>query len=63
MPLPSSKRTVCPMRPRGSSSYIPILEQGGSRDPMELFVEFRGRQPSIEALLRHNEMIADTEVR
>ncbi len=40
-----------------------ILEQGGSRDPMELFVEFRGRQPSIEALLRHNEMIADTEVR
>jgi oligopeptidase A len=30
-----------------------ILEQGGSRDPMELFVEFRGRKPSIEPLLRH----------
>jgi oligopeptidase A len=31
-----------------------ILEQGGSRDPMELFVEFRGREPSIDALLRHS---------
>ncbi|HEY7841540.1 MAG TPA: M3 family metallopeptidase, partial [Gammaproteobacteria bacterium] len=31
-----------------------ILEQGGARDPMELFVEFRGRKPSIEPLLRHS---------
>ncbi len=31
-----------------------ILEQGGSRDPMELFVEFRGREPQIDALLRHS---------
>ena len=31
-----------------------ILEQGGARDPMELFIEFRGRKPSIEALLRHS---------
>ncbi len=30
-----------------------ILEQGGTRDPMELFVEFRGREPQIDALLRH----------
>ena len=30
-----------------------ILEQGGARDPMELFVEFRGREPSLQALLRH----------
>ncbi len=30
-----------------------ILEQGGSRDPLELFVEFRGREPQVEALLRH----------
>ncbi len=30
-----------------------ILEQGGSRDPMDLFVEFRGRRPSMEPLLRH----------
>ena len=30
-----------------------ILESGGSRPPMDLFVEFRGRKPTIEALLRH----------
>ncbi len=30
-----------------------ILEQGGSREPLDLFVEFRGREPSIEPLLRH----------
>ena len=30
-----------------------VLEQGGSRDPLELFVMFRGREPSIDALLRH----------
>jgi oligopeptidase A len=31
-----------------------ILEQGGSRDPMDLFIEFRGREPEIDALLRHS---------
>lgn len=31
-----------------------ILQQGGSREPMELFVAFRGRKPSIEPLLRHS---------
>jgi oligopeptidase A len=31
-----------------------ILEQGGSREPMDLFVEFRGRKPSIDPLLRHS---------
>ena len=35
-----------------------ILEQGGSRDPMELFIEFRGRKPSIEPLLRHSGIAA-----
>jgi oligopeptidase A len=29
-----------------------ILEQGGSRDAMDAFVEFRGRKPQIEPLLR-----------
>jgi len=29
-----------------------ILEQGGARDPMDAFVEFRGRKPRIEPLLR-----------
>lgn len=31
-----------------------ILEKGGSDEPMNLFVAFRGREPSVEALLRHN---------
>ena len=31
-----------------------ILEQGGGADAMELFVAFRGREPSIEPLLRHS---------
>ncbi|MBD3609907.1 MAG: oligopeptidase A [Gammaproteobacteria bacterium] len=31
-----------------------ILEQGGAREPMELFVDFRGREPEIDALLRHS---------
>ena len=29
-----------------------ILEQGGSRDAMEAFVDFRGRKPEIEPLLK-----------
>lgn len=29
-----------------------ILEKGGSVDPMELFIAFRGREPSVEALLK-----------
>jgi len=28
-----------------------ILEKGGSREPDELFVAFRGREPEIEALI------------
>ncbi|MEN8167024.1 MAG: oligopeptidase A [Pseudomonadota bacterium] len=31
-----------------------ILEQGGSKDAMELFVAFRGREPQIDPLLRHS---------
>ena len=38
----------------GASFLAAVLEQGGARDPMELFVEFRGRKPDIEALLRHS---------
>ncbi|MBE0401761.1 M3 family metallopeptidase [Halomonas sp. FME1] len=30
-----------------------ILEQGGARDAADLFVAFRGREPSVEPLLRH----------
>ncbi|WP_404464703.1 oligopeptidase A [Vreelandella aquamarina] len=31
-----------------------ILEQGGARDAAELFLAFRGREPSVEPLLRHS---------
>jgi len=31
-----------------------VLEKGGSADPMELFEEFRGRKPQVDALLRHS---------
>lgn len=30
-----------------------ILERGGSADPMELYVKFRGHEPSVDALLRN----------
>ena len=35
-----------------------ILAVGGSRPALESFVAFRGREPQIDALLRHNGMIA-----
>jgi oligopeptidase A len=39
--------------PKVSGKFLSaILEQGGSRDAMEAFVEFRGRKPQIEPLLK-----------
>ena len=35
-----------------------VLEKGGSEDPMELYVKFRGHEPSVDALLR-NRGLAD----
>ncbi|MGP9823702.1 oligopeptidase A [Ectopseudomonas khazarica] len=37
----------------GSAFREAILARGGSQAPMVLFVDFRGREPSIDALLRH----------
>lgn len=37
-----------------------ILEKGGSEDAMTLFKNFRGREPQIDALLRHNGMVEST---
>ncbi|HEX5337147.1 MAG TPA: M3 family metallopeptidase [Gallionella sp.] len=34
-----------------------ILAMGGSRDAMQSFTAFRGREPSIDALLRHNGLL------
>jgi oligopeptidase A len=36
-----------------------ILAVGGSRPAAESFRAFRGREPNVEALLRHNGMTAD----
>ncbi|MDO6562341.1 oligopeptidase A [Amphritea sp. 1_MG-2023] len=38
----------------GQSFRENILEMGGAKEPMALFVAFRGREPSVEALLRHS---------
>ena len=35
-----------------------ILEKGGSQKALELFVDFRGREPQLEPLLRHNGLAA-----
>ncbi|MDO9204212.1 M3 family metallopeptidase [Methylotenera sp.] len=40
----------------GKRYWQEILSQGGSRTAMESFTAFRGREPSIDALLRHNGM-------
>ena len=42
----------------GQSFLHNILEKGGSRDAMDLFVAFRGREPQIDALLRHTGIAA-----
>nr|ABY48141.1 oligopeptidase A [Medicago truncatula] len=35
-----------------------ILALGGGKPPLEVFVQFRGREPTPDALLRHNGLIA-----
>src|SRR5690606_31103029 len=35
-----------------------VLQQGGSQAPMQLFVGFRGREPSVEPLLQHSRLVA-----
>ncbi len=43
----------------GSAFRHEVLGRGGSRDAMTNFVAFRGRAPSVDALLRHNGMVAN----
>lgn len=40
----------------GQRYWQEILAKGGSRSAMESFAAFRGREPNIDALLRHNGM-------
>ena len=41
-------------RQSGEKFLETILERGGSSDAMDLFVEFRGREPNIDALLKQD---------
>ena len=41
----------------GLAFHREILSVGGSRSALESFTAFRGREPSIDALLRHNGMV------
>ena len=43
----------------GSAFRKEVLGRGGSRDAMTNFVAFRGRPPTVDALLRHNGMTAN----
>ncbi|MCV2884575.1 oligopeptidase A [Aestuariibacter sp. AA17] len=38
----------------GRAFLLNILEMGGSKEPMDLFIAFRGREPQVDALLRHS---------
>ena len=46
-------------RETGLSFMANILETGGSVEPLDAFVSFRGRGPRVDALLRHSGL-ADT---
>jgi peptidyl-dipeptidase Dcp len=39
---------------RAASFRENILSRGGTEDPMELYLKFRGREPRIDALLKRN---------
>jgi oligopeptidase A len=43
----------------GESFLQEILQQGGSKVPMDLFKNFRGREPQIDALLRHSGIVVE----
>ena len=41
----------------GRSFLATILERGGSDKAMNLFTQFRGREPNVDALLKHNGLL------
>jgi oligopeptidase A len=43
----------------GRRFWNEILAQGGARPALDSFVAFRGREPTIDALLRHNGMVEE----
>ena len=51
--VPHRECVACGYADTGRAFREAILARGGSQAPMVLFVNFRGREPSIDALLRH----------
>jgi peptidyl-dipeptidase Dcp len=47
-----------PFDPATAARLRRILESGDTRDPMDLYVEFRGEPPNTQALLRHRGLLA-----
>jgi oligopeptidase A len=47
------------LRATGRRFLETVLSRGGSREAALLFREFRGREPSVEPLLRHSGLIAE----
>ena len=37
-----------------------VLSEGGSRHPMDVYRDFRGREPNTDALLRHSGLTGST---
>ncbi len=37
-----------------AGKFRKMMQSGGTKDPMELYIEFRGKEPSIDALLRRD---------
>ena len=46
-------RRIIMFDPALSARLKDIYSAGDTRDPMEIYVAFRGREPQIEALLKH----------
>ena len=38
-----------------------VLEKGGSEDPMELYIRFRGQAPTVDALLRNRGLTSENQ--
>ncbi len=56
------EETGDPLDPEQGRRFMQcILEQGGSREAMALFEEFRGREPELSAFLRHNGIAQEIE--
>ena len=46
------------VKTEGTKFANTVLSLGGGVAPLEVFKSFRGREPSVEALLRHNGLVA-----